>query len=285
MTKEERQQILLQIKSEIKRIRSYTPKVAIFGDTGVGKSSLCNVLFGKEIAKISDVEACTRDPQEILINTDKNNENGIILVDVPGIGEDPDRHREYINLYKSLLPELDLIIWAIKSDDRKYASSLDVYKNIVIPNFKNRPIVFVITQIDKIEPYREWDIANNQPSENQIKNINIKVNDIHTRFDIDKNLIIPISSSDKYNLNSLLNTMVEVLPNEKKSSIVREVDDDIRTEEAIEKSEKGLWEYIKEKFEPVIDAVIDVVTDYIIKETPKHLETFVKFIWKSFAKK
>ena len=47
-----KKKILDDIKAEISRIRNYTPKVAVFGDTGVGKSSLCNALFGKEIAEI-----------------------------------------------------------------------------------------------------------------------------------------------------------------------------------------------------------------------------------------
>ena len=95
-----KQEILERINAELNRVRNYTPKVGIFGDTGVGKSSLCNALFGKDIAKISNVEACTRHPQEILVG-DKG-KGGIVLVDVPGVGEDPARHKEYIELYKSL---------------------------------------------------------------------------------------------------------------------------------------------------------------------------------------
>lgn len=79
-----KKEIVEAIKAEISRIRNYTPKVAVFGDTGVGKSSLCNALFGKEIAEISDVEACTRKPQEILLS---GSDAGITLIDVPGIGE------------------------------------------------------------------------------------------------------------------------------------------------------------------------------------------------------
>ncbi|MDD9232520.1 50S ribosome-binding GTPase [Aeromonas hydrophila] len=61
------EQLMKDISDRIKKIRTYTPKVGVFGNSGVGKSSLCNALFGKDIAKISDVEACTRKPQEILI--------------------------------------------------------------------------------------------------------------------------------------------------------------------------------------------------------------------------
>lgn len=35
------------IEEKVKEIRSYTPKVGVFGVTGVGKSSLCNALLVK----------------------------------------------------------------------------------------------------------------------------------------------------------------------------------------------------------------------------------------------
>src|SRR5690554_5300152 len=168
----ERKRILNEIKEEISRIRNYTPKVAIFGDTGVGKSSLCNALFGKKIAEISDVEACTRAPQEILLSGD---EHGIRLIDVLGVGEDPRRHAEYRELYKSLLPGLDLVIWAIKADDRKYSTSIEVYQEILRPNLEKCPVVFVITQTDKIEPHRKWNEQENKPGDEQFANLNIKI--------------------------------------------------------------------------------------------------------------
>jgi len=275
--KNDKEELLAKIKEEITKIRTYVPKVAIFGDTGVGKSSLCNALFGKDIAKISDVEACTREPQEVLIQN-QNGNGGINLIDVPGVGEDPARHSEYLKLYKSLLPELDLIIWAIKADDRKYASAIDVYEKILEPNLKNCPVVFVITQVDKIEPYRDWDTDNNKPGKKQEDSIIRKINDISSRFNTPTNKIIAISSNDKYNLVELVNKVVEVLPNEKKSSFVREAKEENISEEAIKSSEKGLWDSITETFGDVIDSVKDVVVDVIIASAPKVVKTVIKFV-------
>ncbi|MGV8442443.1 GTPase family protein, partial [Pseudomonas aeruginosa] len=135
------EQLLEQISAKVNKIRTYTPKVGVFGNSGVGKSSLCNALFGKEVAKISDVEACTRQPQEILIGSEQG---GIVLVDVPGIGEDPEHQEEYTALYQSLAPELDLVLWAIKADDRNYASGLDAYKSVFTAE-QAPPVLFVIT--------------------------------------------------------------------------------------------------------------------------------------------
>ena len=265
-----------RINAELNRVRNYTPKVGIFGDTGVGKSSLCNALFGKDIAKISNVEACTRHPQEILVG-DKG-KGGIVLVDVPGVGEDPARHKEYIELYKSLVPNLDLVLWAIKSDDRKYLSAIDVYNEVLLPSIQKCPVVFVITQADKIEPYREWNINENKPGPNQEKNIALKANDISSRFNIPTNKIIAISSSDGYNLVELVNRVVEVLPNEKKYSFTREAKEGNVSEEAARNAEKGVFDHIKEYAGKAWDAVKDVVVPVIVESATKVVKHAAKAV-------
>lgn len=274
-----KKRILNDVKKELKRVRSYTPKVGIFGDTGVGKSSLCNALFGKDIAKISNVEACTREPQEILIGGD--NGSGIILVDVPGVGEDPDRHQEYVELYKSLSGELDLIIWAIKADDRKYMSAIEVYKDILEPNINICPVVFVITQVDKIEPYREWDTKKNIPSKAQEANLQLKINDISDRFDISTNKIVAVSASDSYNLVELVNRIVKILPNEKKFSFTRETKDENVSEEACMYAEKGIFDHIKEMagetWDFIKDDALDLFIDVVKRQTPKIAKKVIKW--------
>lgn len=257
-----------EIKKHIEKIITYTPKVGIFGNSGVGKSSLCNALFGKEIAKISDVEACTRTTQEILIG-DIDGKGGIVLVDMPGIGEDPEHQQEYIELYKSLAPKLDLILWTIKSDDRNYASGLDAYSSIFTT--ENTPlIVFVITQCDKTNPM-PWNYQENKPNEIQLSNMDIKEKDVSNRFKIDADKIISISAECNYNLKRLVEIVVEVLPNEKKYSFTREAKEENVTEKAKENVEKSIWESIKNEFKDfwgnnkkeIIDTTIVVITSVI----------------------
>lgn len=169
-----------QINGRLESVLNYQPKVGIFGKTGVGKSSLCNALFGKDICPISDVKACTRDTQEILLKMNGNGK-GIKLIDVPGVGESSLRDEEYAKLYSTLLPELDLVLWLIKSDDRALASDENFYKNIVRQHIEEgKPFFFVLNQVDKIEPFREWDIEKSEPSARQFQNIHKKIDDIST---------------------------------------------------------------------------------------------------------
>lgn len=267
---DQKNQALQSILDKIKETRNYVPKVGIFGNSGVGKSSLCNALFGKNVARISDVEACTREPQSIFIG---NGSSGIELIDLPGIGEDPARQKEYVALYKSLVPELDLVLWAIKADDRNYASGLEAYEKI-FGHRKELPVVFVITQIDKTNPTREWDYNKFIPGEKQIANIAIKERDVSRRFDISAKNIISVAvgeedPTEKFNIIELVDIIVEVLPNEKKFSFAREAKLDNVSNESRERAERGLWDSIKDFAGDAWSSVRDVATTALIASAPK----------------
>ncbi len=60
------------------------------------------------------------------------------------------------------LPELDLVLWLIKADDR--ALSVDEYFWRHILHGGHQQVLFVVTQADKTEPCHEWDMAGIQPS-------------------------------------------------------------------------------------------------------------------------
>lgn len=272
----DQEELLLKIKEQVRKIRSYTPRVGVFGNSGVGKSSLCNALFGKEVAKISDVEACTREPQEILIG-DKNGHGGIVLIDVPGIGEDPDRHIEYTKLYQKLVPELDLVLWAIKADDRNYASGLDAYNTVF--NIENKtPVIFAITQSDKTNDTEDWNYQEYRPGPSQLANIAIKENDVSKRFEISTKHIVSVAVSKKgasYNLTTLMNRVVEALPNEKKYSATREAKEEHVSQEAREDAERGIWESVKEMAGNAITFIKDRAVEQILSSAPKILTATV----------
>ncbi|QDX22493.1 GTP-binding protein [Pandoraea pnomenusa] len=288
LSEKNQEQLINDISEKISKIRSYTPKVGVFGNSGVGKSSLCNALFGKDIAKIADVEACTRKPQEILIGSN-NGQGGITLIDVPGIGEDPARQKEYTALYKSLAPELDLVLWAIKADDRNYASGLDAYAEI-FGSEKSLPVIFVITQTDKTNYAGHWDYKEYKPGGSQTNNITAKEHDVSKRFDVSTKNIISIAveaiderlTGKSYNLQNLVDLVVEVLPNEKKFSFTREAKEENVSTEARKAAEKGIWDSVKDFAGEAWDTVKDKVVDALIASAPKIISAAKEWIksWK-----
>ncbi|MEI0510065.1 GTPase family protein [Brachyspira intermedia] len=240
-----------QIKNRLDNILQYEPRIGIFGKTGVGKSSLCNALFGQDICEISDVEACTRNTKDVLLNLGAG--KGIKLIDVPGVGESSERDKEYSELYANLLPELDLVLWLIKADDRAMASDEAFYKHIVKPHIEQgKPFFFVLNQVDKIEPFREWDEEKHEPGPKQFQNIYRKKDDLSTFFDIQSSKIIPISANEKYNLTVLVDEFIRALPPEKKITTYASVNDEFRSE--------ATGEHVKETFlNKLGDIIIDVI--------------------------
>lgn len=122
----------------------------MMGKNGAGKSSLCNALFQGEVTPVSDVESCTRDVLRFRLS---HGAHSLMVVDLPGVGESEQRDNEYAALYRRILPELDLILWVIKADDRALSVDEHLYRQVMLA-YQHR-VLFVINQADKAEPCHE----------------------------------------------------------------------------------------------------------------------------------
>jgi len=268
-----------KIIEKINNVLNYIPSVGVFGKTGAGKSSLCNALFGEETCKVSDVAACTRDPQNVLLSM---GEKGMRLVDVPGVGESGERDKEYAKLYNSLMPELDLILWVLKGDDRAFSSDEIFYKNIVKPHIKNgTPFFIVLNQVDKIEPFREWHVESRQPGAKQSKSIDEKRRSVAGFFELPLSQIIAVSANEKFGLIELVDRIVEALPGEKRVSILRNVEKEYQSEISQKSAEKGLLDYVLDVVKMIAPDTITV----IIKNGPPIVKAIGGALasgWKSF---
>lgn len=211
-----------KIEDKLREMRSYVPKVGVFGKTGVGKSSLCNALFGRDICAISDIEACTRDPQKIILSF--GNVGGLELIDVPGVGESEERDKEYDELYQSLLPELDIVFWVFKGDDRAAASDEKFYKRLIRPYINaGKPFIAVINQVDKIAPNKEWSYQERRPGAKQASNIEAKRHHIAGLFGLPLSQVLAISANERYGLVELVDSIVHALPNDKKKVVLDKI--------------------------------------------------------------
>ncbi|MGL5951540.1 MAG: GTPase family protein [Providencia rustigianii] len=265
--------------NRIKNIIDYEPVIGVMGKTGAGKSSLINAIFKGNVCPVSDVEACTRETKEIKIEF---GHRSIRLIDIPGVGENANRDSEYEALYKRLLPKMDLILWVIKGDDRAFSADEHFYQQVLKPVGGDKKTVFVLNQIDKIEPFREWDIEHNQPSLNQLTNIRKKEAYLIERFGFTEHPVISVSANEKYNISKLVETMVRALPKEAKSGVVAQVKNDVKTTKIVEEAKGGFEETVDEALDDIIDHYLPKPIASVAKAAKKLVVSTVKKVWNFF---
>lgn len=209
------------IRERLPLLVHYQAVVGVLGKAGVGKSALCNALSGQECAEVSDVDVCTRHPLEITLSY--RGGNGLSLLDVPGMGESTAHDKDYAELYRRLLPELDLILWVIKGDDRALSVDEQVYRDIVRPYAERHhvPVMIAISQIDKIEPSQEWDWPHHHPGPQQAANVQSKRRSVCRLLAVPPAQVCMVSARAGYGLVDLVEAMVSALPTEKRKHATR----------------------------------------------------------------
>jgi len=261
-----------RISARLDEIHSYQPVVGVMGKTGAGKSSLCNALFGKDVCDVSDVEACTRDQQEVELNTGGR---GIKLIDVPGVGESRERDQEYSDLYRELIPKVDAMFWILKGDDRAFSTDEAFYKSIVRPYIdKGKPFFVVLNQVDKIEPFREWDEQHNRPGVKQGHNIEQKRRYVSQVFDLPLSQVLAVSANERYGLVDLVDELIHALPNEQKFIVLDDVDEEYRSRKSEKAAEQGLLDTVGDVIGSVVGAVADSAVGRAIGSVVSSIKSF-----------
>lgn len=264
------------ISRRINEVINYEPVIGIMGKTGAGKSSLCNAIFKGNICAVSDVEACTRETQEVRIQFGKR---AIRMIDIPGVGERAVRDSEYEQLYRELLPKLDLVLWVIKGDDRAFSADEHFYKNVLKPAGGEEKTLFVLNQVDKIEPFREWDVQNAQPSPAQIKNILDKKIYITHRLGFTDHPVIAVAASEGYNVTQLVEAMVRALPQHAQSGVASQVKEEHKTKNVVEEATEGFGDTVERILDDVIDATLPKPVAVVVKAAKSAVVGGLKKAW------
>jgi len=136
-------------------------KIAIMGETGVGKSSLFEALFDVELDISHDIPSTADFDNTPLVKVvSEKDQVTLELFDLRGIGNNPDIDEERLIVFKEKMLESDIIIWAISSDSRSVSFGIRNFEKL-IKSFEHRAkivynkIIFVLTKIDhtQLEPW------------------------------------------------------------------------------------------------------------------------------------
>jgi predicted GTPase len=188
---------------------SYHAQAAFFGKTGYGKSSTVNAFFGNSILKTSSVAACTRkcDSLDFELSPDCY----LSLADFPGIGESEYRDKEYLKMYSDFLASSTVVVYVIRADTRDYTIDESAYQKVFPAYTDKKKVIFALNCCDKIEPISRH--YSSEPSTEQMRNIDKKVNSVSTIFNPHNN-VIPYSAETRWNMNHLANEIVRIISND-----------------------------------------------------------------------
>lgn len=201
-------------------IQSSLPTLASFGQTGTGKTSLSNSLFGLNWCTdyaVACTQVVTRHEGKILSEINKGEDWTWQLCDTPGVGESEYADEEHFAQVYETFHSADVILWVIQADTRAFAEDQKALLKLT-ENGKNRPqahYVIALNQIDRVYP-ENWDFVKNCPSSEQSSFIPEKINIVYERFSpyipIRKTNIVPCSVLLSYGLENLVNIINEFEP-------------------------------------------------------------------------
>ncbi len=163
--------------------------VAIIGRPNVGKSTLLNRVVAQKIAIMSDKAQTTRNKIQGVYTTENEQ---IIFIDTPGIHKPKTKLGDFmVETAYSALREVDAILFMVSADMPRGRGD-----DFIIERLKNSdaPIYLIINKIDTIHPDALLPI----------------IEDYRQQLDFKE--IIPISATEGNNVDRLLETLTNDLP-------------------------------------------------------------------------
>lgn len=203
------------------------PVVAIIGKAGVGKTTTINNLFDvddfvaevlsfEQKGHIGDVRRGTT--KAIRKRFDLKIGIGLDIIDLPGLGDDIRRDKEFEEIYRQILPQCDIVLYVLKADNRTLGEDERILQNIVLPSCDKKKIIIAVNQVDILGENEglHWDTRINLPDERQEELIKMKQKDIATMFsedlDVEADKIVCYSAIKRYHLLELLHSIVKTTP-------------------------------------------------------------------------
>jgi GTP-binding protein EngB required for normal cell division len=149
------QQLADEVLRQLKESIAKPLVISVMGQTGVGKSSLINALFNTKL-KTDPVRPCTDKIERVVVKGSSGHE--LWFYDLPGIGESEGTDETYLAMYRQLLVQSDVVIWAIHADNRSVSFDLEALNKLLsgLSTISQSEILskitFVLTKIDLLTP-------------------------------------------------------------------------------------------------------------------------------------
>ena len=162
--------------------------INIIGNPNVGKSTLTNALVGQKLSIITSKAQTTRHRILALINNDNYQ---LVISDTPGIIKPAHKlHESMMDFVNMTLEDADVLIYMVEYKDYNLK---DAHLFNKIKNTKT-PLILIINKIDNI---------NQSILESEID---------YWKNELSNAEIWPISAKEMFNIDGLLNRIIEIVP-------------------------------------------------------------------------
>ena len=162
--------------------------VNIIGNPNVGKSTLLNAMIGQDISIITNKAQTTRHRIKGILS-DKNYQ--IVFSDTPGIIKPAYKLQESMMQYvKSAFQDADVILYVVEIGEQglKDEEIFEKIKKLKIP------LIILLNKIDLVSQDK----------------VLLEIENWKRKFS--KAIVLPISALNKFNINEIIDEIVEVLP-------------------------------------------------------------------------
>ena len=181
-------------------------QIVVMGKTGYGKSTLLNRLVGEDVFRTSDTQACTRRMESADFPLLFGRNQYFSLADLPGIGEHPQRDREYIDLYRRTLRQASLVVYVLRADQRDFSKDEWAFSELFPTDVQRSKVVVALNAVDKIEP-----LCRSLPFQlfpEQVRNLVRKIRTVSSTLKIEEHQIVPVSAEEGYGIKDLVESMM-----------------------------------------------------------------------------
>lgn len=233
------------------------PNICVLGQTGRGKSTTINRLFGAKMAEISHYRACTSSVSDYRLVTGQymGRPTGVVLWDVPGYGDKRLPWDAYVKLYRRMAKRCDVVLFML-DHERTQPTDLKMFKKLRKRVSSARKLVVCINKADLFFP-GNWDSKNQAPSLEMTVTIAERIALVAKTLGLqNRKQIVPISALHGWNLFALVDALVSAAGSERAPQLLRSLTK-LKAEVSLPDSEQGkrfgISEALRSRFRKVLE--------------------------------
>ncbi|MCH9808000.1 MAG: hypothetical protein K0U74_09725 [Alphaproteobacteria bacterium] len=201
--------------------------VLLIGQKEAGKTSLAVALSEQLEATVETMTDAHGDHISVLKGG--NDEFSAILIETPSLDDEPATLKRLVDQATDCDVILS-VVSATRPDRALDQTALDQIRDAYsqMPTRRQPPICAVLTGIDKVRPFREWQPPYdlNEPTTQKANSIRQATEAVSDDLDIETHDIVPVMTqlnSDSYNIDVLWSKLLEQAPQARKAQIARQL--------------------------------------------------------------